>query len=187
MNDDWLKNKAIGIIILGAIGSIVASNFQWLVKYIIETNGLDWQTGIIVGAIVAVFIYLIVWLGNYIFEAVTHRRNKIGCLQTFAFKKLQSDNDVFKINIYYSFHSISLFMQLILSIIFFNLFFIILRVPNPEKNLLSLSVYIPIILAFLFLIGAYFEYGNLRKKYLTVMTPIFNEVIEKYRNNDRQE
>lgn len=147
---------------------------------------IDWLKFSVIGLIILAVIgnilfFFIVWLVKYMFKTVARRSFKNGCMQDFAFRKLQSENDVFKINIYYTFHSISLVIQLLLSIIFFDLFFII--VPNSKNNLPILSVYIPIFLAFLFLIGAYFEYANIRKRYLTVMTPIFNEAIERYQNN----
>lgn len=152
---DWLKNTAIGIIILGAIGSILAFYFLWLVKYIINVVG--------------------------------HHRKKNGCLNLFAFRKLQSENDVFKINIFYSFHSVSLVIWLLLSIIFFDLFFIMVALSTSKNELLSLSIYIPILLAFSFLISAYFEYNNIRRWYLAVMNPIFNKAIESHQNNKGQQ
>lgn len=152
---DWLKNTPIGMMILGAIGSILAFCFIWLVRSIKQVVG--------------------------------RRSYKSRSKHSFVIRKLQSENDVFKINIYYAFHSIGVVIRLLLSIIFFVLFFIILGFPTSKNNLLSLSIYIPILLAFLSLIGACFEYNNIRRWYLAVMNPLFNEAIESHQNNKGQQ
>lgn len=157
--ENWLKTTVPGIIILGAIGSILASLIIWAAFKLINKWAPNLKKKI--------YSLLEYWVREI---AITHAG-------------LSKEQDAFKYHLYFSFHLMKFVLFVSASLIFLGLF--VFGLSSAGENLFIYSVYIPIVG---FLISAWLvfvEFFNLAVAYSWHINP-HKKIAKEYLINERR-
>ena len=142
----WLKNSVVGIIILGAIGSLLA------------------------GAVVRLFWRPLTKLGLRLAAGVRSRMTKRAYSHGFIIGSLRGAADPIPVVLYCAFHLGLFLLSTLLSLFCAGVFAI--RVAGPSASAVSATDFVLVVLAFLNAYLAYSQFRVLSLGYLTIVVPL---------------